>query len=754
MNRKLVLIIALTLLVGVLSVAFNVQRAKATGTIYIRADGSIDPPDAPITTVDYVTYTLTGNISSDYHGIVVERSNIIIDGAGYTVEGAGAWESSGIYLGGRSNVTIENMEVGKFYWGIKLEESSNNTIQGNNITNNWAGIGLSWSSNNFLRDNNMVGNNRNFGVYGYEYLHFVQDVDSSNTVDGKFVYYWVNVQNATVPSDAGYVALVNCTSITVQNLNLTNNIQCILLAFSENSTITGSNIINDGDGIGLHGSSNNIICGNNVTANKGYGIWMRESSNNSIVQNNLISCSRAVDIEDASNNEIVENNIEYREWGVRLSHASNNTLRGNNITGIFYPYSTGVYLYGSLFNSISQNTIKESEVGMELIDSSGNRIAENNLTENFYGMLLKGSQANSLIGNNIAHSPMISERGNETRRVGIGILISYTYYSNLLRNNSIAGYMYNFGMENGYYFQDIDASNTVDGRPIYYWVNRQNSEIPSDAGYVAIINSTNIRVEGLDLRNNYQGIFIAYSNNVTICENNITNSYIGLYLGSELGNNIIYHNNFISNMQQVYFYQPSSNIWDDGYPSGGNYWSDHTDDDVKSGPSQDLPRSDGMGDTPFTIDADNVDHYPLMNPYGAPPPPAYSLTITSTVDGTTDPSPGTYSYTANSTVQITAFPEANYLFDHWELDSINVGSSITYIVLMDKNHTLQAVFYIIGDINRDGTVDIKDLVLFVKAFGSYPTHTRWNPKADLNNDEKVDIKDLVLVIKHFGEHYP
>jgi parallel beta-helix repeat protein len=314
--------------------------------------------------------------------------------------------------------------------------------------------------------------------------------------------------------------------------------------------------------------------------------------------------------------------------------------------------------------------------------------------------------------------------------------------------------MYNFGMENGYYFQDIDASNTVDGRPIYYWVNRQNSEIPSDAGYVAIINSTNIRVEGLDLRNNYQGIFIAYSNNVTICENNITNSYIGLYLGSELGNNIIYHNNFISNMQQVYFYQPSSNIWDDGYPSGGNYWSDHTDDDVKSGPSQDLPRSDGMGDTPFTIDADNVDHYPLMNPYGAPPPPAYSLTITSTVDGTTDPSPGTYSYTANSTVQITAFPEANYLFDHWELDSINVGSSITYIVLMDKNHTLQAVFYIIGDINRDGTVDIKDLVLFVKAFGSYPTHTRWNPKADLNNDEKVDIKDLVLVIKHFGEHYP
>jgi uncharacterized repeat protein (TIGR01451 family) len=132
----------------------------------------------------------------------------------------------------------------------------------------------------------------------------------------------------------------------------------------------------------------------------------------------------------------------------------------------------------------------------------------------------------------------------------------------------------------------------------------------------------------------------------------------------------------------------------------------------------------------------------------------YTLTITTTAGGTTDPAPGTYTYTANSSVQATAIPNADHVFDHWELDSINVGSSITYIVLMDKNHTLQAAFYIIGDINRDGTVDIKDLVLFVKAFGSYPTHTRWNPKADLNNDEKADIKDLILLVKHFGEHYP
>ncbi|MEM3697104.1 MAG: CARDB domain-containing protein [Candidatus Bathyarchaeia archaeon] len=70
----------------------------------------------------------------------------------------------------------------------------------------------------------------------------------------------------------------------------------------------------------------------------------------------------------------------------------------------------------------------------------------------------------------------------------------------------------------------------------------------------------------------------------------------------------------------------------------------------------------------------------------------YSITITTTVGGTTNPTPGTYTYTANSPVQVTAIPDANYIFDHWELDTINVGSANPYTVLMDNNHTLKAVF--------------------------------------------------------------
>ena len=70
----------------------------------------------------------------------------------------------------------------------------------------------------------------------------------------------------------------------------------------------------------------------------------------------------------------------------------------------------------------------------------------------------------------------------------------------------------------------------------------------------------------------------------------------------------------------------------------------------------------------------------------------YTLTIIATSGGKTDPHPGTYTYAADSQVKVKAIPEPNYVFDHWELDGVNVGSANPYMVLMDKDHTLEAVF--------------------------------------------------------------
>ena len=82
-----------------------------------------------------------------------------------------------------------------------------------------------------------------------------------------------------------------------------------------------------------------------------------------------------------------------------------------------------------------------------------------------------------------------------------------------------------------------------------------------------------------------------------------------------LGNaesNSIHHNNFLGNTNHTSNIFGHINAWDEGYPDGGNYWGDYNGTDFYSGPNQDLTGSDGLGDTPYVIDASNQDHYPLM----------------------------------------------------------------------------------------------------------------------------------------------
>lgn len=161
------MLLVLTLIpLGIMSVASEVENVEASGTIYIRANGSIDPPTAPIQRHDSV-YTLTGSITSDADGIVVERDNIVVDGSGFAIEGTGALSSNGIYLFGRSDVTIQNTNINNFSYGIRLGNSSNNSINGNNITNNnYYGIVLYWSSKyNSIGGNTITNSSDGIDLY-------------------------------------------------------------------------------------------------------------------------------------------------------------------------------------------------------------------------------------------------------------------------------------------------------------------------------------------------------------------------------------------------------------------------------------------------------------------------------------------------------------------------------------------------------------------------------------------------------------
>ena len=332
MSRKATLAFILGfILLSVLVSVFKVQKVKASGTICIKADGSIDPPYAPISSVDNVTYTFTDNINDS---IVVERDNIVVDGAGYTLQGpgAGVYGSKGIDLTGRSNVTTKNMEIKAFEFGIFLWESSNNSISGNTLTNNGGGIYLWQSSKNTLSSNVMNDNNHNFGVAGGELHHYLHNVDISNLVDGNPVYYWVNQHGAEIPLDAGYVALVNSTEITVKDLTLTNNREGLLLVATQNSHIVNNTLTNNGYGIVLCQSSSNSISGNNITTNNYYGISLTNSPSNSIFGNSITANNlHGIHLEFSSSyNSISGNNIKNNFIGIFLTEPSNNSVYHNN----------------------------------------------------------------------------------------------------------------------------------------------------------------------------------------------------------------------------------------------------------------------------------------------------------------------------------------------------------------------------------------------------------------------------------------
>jgi parallel beta-helix repeat protein len=200
------------LLVNVLTLVFNAQLVRAEpGAIYIRADGSIDPSTAPISTIDNVTYTLTGDIQSDGDGIVVERSNIIIDGVGHIAQGTMIYDSRGIDLTGRGNVTIKNMTVEAFDSGIRLSSSSHNSLSGNNVAKNYYGIRLDNASNNILSGNNITANGFS-GIWLYSSsINSVYHNNFVNNTQQVASFASINVWDDGYPSGGNYWSDYNGT---------------------------------------------------------------------------------------------------------------------------------------------------------------------------------------------------------------------------------------------------------------------------------------------------------------------------------------------------------------------------------------------------------------------------------------------------------------------------------------------------------------------------------------------------------------
>jgi hypothetical protein len=130
---------------------------------------------------------------------------------------------------------------------------------------------------------------------------------------------------------------------------------------------------------------------------------------------------------------------------------------------------------------------------------------------------------------------------------------------------------------------------------------------------------------GINIRNNYPS-------SIVIADNNISRNGVGLKIYGAYQVSI-FHNFFLNNTRQAI---PGGTVsWDDGYPSGGNFWSDYNGSDLCSGTAQnECPDPDGIGDVPYCervngSDTPVLDRYPLIRPQAPPlrpPKPQSALT--------------------------------------------------------------------------------------------------------------------------------
>jgi len=442
--------------------------------------------------------------------------------------------------------------------------------------------------------------------------------------------------------------------------------------------VSGFTIKNGARGVSTSGYFQRAIniSKNIVTLNTELAIYLGYSRKNT-VSDNVISLNGAGILLYRSNetailrNEITKSGYfgsgYYSSYfGLWLAASRNNTLRNNRLSDNLYNFAmTGVLLLNYVQDIDTSNVIDDKpmlyllnqhnviidsstfpEVGyLAIINSTHIHVSDIHLTRNMQTFLIAYTNSSTVSNVVLSHNDLgIRLEGshdnvisNCTFQGDTGMWIRWYSHGNDITSNVFANSSISLsGVDDNRVIGNIIENCSwvgVDLSSSHNNVIARNNVINNAQGGISLSASNGNVISDNTIENNGWYTFDTYefimgglslweSNTNIIRQNNISENRYGI-ITCQSNNNEIYHNNFTDNTYQLYdaswdpWYPgyPSTNTWDDGYPSGGNFWSNYTGVDLYSGVDQDQTGSDGIGDTPQLIDVYNWDRYPLMAPY-------------------------------------------------------------------------------------------------------------------------------------------
>ncbi len=469
-----------------------------------------------------------------------------------------------IEFSSNGNVIAYNNISGNYDEGIMVEESMYNHIYENEVYgNNW-GIALGRDCFSNIVENNTVYDNVENGI---EMFDGASDnvVRNNDVLGGEIgIYCWLADWNLIEQNIISYTSWIGI------NLGMSNH------------NIVQNNHISDSNDSAFHiwNSHQNQIQDNTILNNNGWtALGLYDSTDNVIFGNTASNNDNAIHLSNSSYNVIEYNDISDGSEGVNLWESYENHILNNTITRM----GTGIYIHHSYDNLISGNEIKENDHGIQVWDSHWNHISNNTISYNDHqGINIQESDMNTITYNTIHNNTdegiyLSQSNGNHME-------------GNLISNN-------NYGILMGASMDNVIYDNRI-YNSVWHGMRMWHSEYN-------VIYQNNIS-------DNYSGIEIQESGDNKIIYNFISNHpQNGIQIFDSNGNEI-YHNSFVNNNNHAWD-EGGYNYWDNGYPSGGNYWDIHTGPDNYGGPGQNEQGPDGIVDDPYDISGGgNQDIYPLV----------------------------------------------------------------------------------------------------------------------------------------------